>query len=106
LHAERRLAFPEQPQNCGGTGYGGGLARRDGFCKGARLFGHRKQPCRMKESTSFLKKRSKKLLSVTGSTKFTDFALMLRAIDKNFLLLFFKKEVLLPRPRRQFSFNI
>jgi multidrug efflux system outer membrane protein len=44
--------------------------------------------------TSFLKKRSKKLLSVSGSTESTWVGLGHGAIDKSFLLLFFKKEVL------------
>jgi hypothetical protein len=41
-----------------------------------------------------LKKRSKKLLSVSGGTEPTRVDLRLRAMGKSFLLLFFKKEVL------------
>jgi hypothetical protein len=42
-----------------------------------------------------LKKRSKKLLSVSGGTGAQDVAPAERAMSKSFLLLFFKKEVLL-----------
>jgi hypothetical protein len=44
------------------------------------------------ESCSFLKKRTKKLLSVSGSAVPSWGASSLGAIDKSFLLLFFKKE--------------
>jgi hypothetical protein len=47
----------------------------------------------MKEGrSSFLKKRSKKLLSVSGRTEPTRVASELGAMSKSFLLLFFKKE--------------
>jgi len=42
-----------------------------------------------------LKKRSKKLLYVSGCTGGSRLVLSLRAIDKSFLFLFFKKEILL-----------
>jgi hypothetical protein len=45
-------------------------------------------------SCSFLKKRTKKLLSVSGDTAFPRLRLARQAICKGFLLLFFKKEVL------------
>jgi hypothetical protein len=45
-------------------------------------------------SSSFLKKRTKKLLSVSGATEFTRLAPRRRATDKSFLVLFFKKELL------------
>jgi len=41
---------------------------------------------------SFLKKRTKKLLSVSDSTEFTRPKSVPVAMDKSFLLLFFKKE--------------
>jgi hypothetical protein len=47
-----------------------------------------------KESSSFLKKRTKKLLSVSGSTEATRMGPRLQATDKSFLVLFFKKELL------------
>jgi len=45
-----------------------------------------------KESCSFLKKRTKKLLSVSSVTEVTCFGSMDRAMNKSFLFLFFKKE--------------
>jgi hypothetical protein len=39
-----------------------------------------------------LKKRTKKLLSVSGNTEYTRVTRWLRAVGKSFLLLFFKKE--------------
>jgi hypothetical protein len=50
----------------------------------------------MKEKgrTSFLKKRSKKRLTVSGSAGAPRRPARLRATGKSFLLLFFKKEVL------------
>jgi NAD(P)-dependent dehydrogenase (short-subunit alcohol dehydrogenase family) len=51
---------------------------------------------RFKEaSSSFLKKRTKKLLSVAGGAILAHLVCLLDAIGKSFLLLFFKKEVLL-----------
>jgi hypothetical protein len=51
-----------------------------------------------------LQKRSKKLFSVSGGSSASQSGSVLRAIDKSFLLLFFKKEVLSTgcrhRPRR------
>jgi hypothetical protein len=47
-----------------------------------------------KERTSFLKKRSKKLLLIAASRPFKWANAVLPLIDKSFLLLFFKKEVL------------
>jgi len=47
-----------------------------------------------KVSSSFLKKRTKKLLSVTGGTQLAKLNHPPDAISKSFLLLFFKKEVL------------
>jgi hypothetical protein len=49
------------------------------------------------ERTSFLKKRSKKLLSVSGSTEPAHAGASPGAMSKSFLLLFFKKEALLPQ---------
>jgi hypothetical protein len=46
----------------------------------------------IKESTSFLKKRSKKLLQIGPGAP--DVAVCSDQMDKSFLLLFFKKEVL------------
>jgi hypothetical protein len=46
-------------------------------------------------SSSFLKKRTKKLLSIAGITELAPLDGMLAAIGKSFLLLFFKKEELL-----------
>src|SRR5277367_1761423 len=46
------------------------------------------------ESSSFLKKRTKKLFSVAGGTDSTHVGPLLRTKVKSFLLLFFKKEVL------------
>jgi hypothetical protein len=40
----------------------------------------------------FFEKRTKKLLSVSGSTEFTRPGPMQRAMSKSFLLLFFEKE--------------
>jgi hypothetical protein len=40
---------------------------------------------------SFLKKRTKKLLTVSGRTEFTRFGSVRREICTSFLLLFFKK---------------
>jgi hypothetical protein len=45
-------------------------------------------------SSSFLKKRTKKLLPLAGSTQFANPRRPLAASSKSFLLLFFKKEVL------------
>jgi len=45
---------------------------------------------KQKESTSFLKKRSKKLLLIASNRANT----VPLAIDKSFLVLFFKKELL------------
>jgi len=41
-----------------------------------------------------LKKRTKKLFSVSGATEFTRVGSMPQAMNKSFLFLFFKKEVL------------
>jgi hypothetical protein len=46
------------------------------------------------ESSSFLKKRTKKLLPLAGGTALAFLNRMLAAHSKSFLLLFFKKEVL------------
>jgi hypothetical protein len=46
----------------------------------------------VKEDSSFLKKRSKKLLLILDGTGGSLFAGWLRAMGKSFLLLFFKKE--------------
>jgi hypothetical protein len=49
----------------------------------------------MKEgSSSFLKKRTKKLLLIAASVRSQLAASVLPAIDKSFLVLFFKKELL------------
>jgi hypothetical protein len=48
------------------------------------------------EGTSFLKKRSKKLLPVAASRRSKRANSSLRATAKSFLVLFFKKELLLP----------
>jgi hypothetical protein len=42
--------------------------------------------------SSFLKKRSKKLLSVKGGTRLAHWHRLSDAMSKSFLLLFFKKE--------------
>jgi len=42
----------------------------------------------------FFEKRTKKLLSVAGSTEAADLDWLSDAIDKSLLLLFFRKEVL------------
>jgi hypothetical protein len=47
---------------------------------------------RKKKESSFLKKRSKKLLSVSGSTGAPHVPPRLRAMSKSLLLLFFRKE--------------
>jgi penicillin-binding protein-related factor A (putative recombinase) len=47
-----------------------------------------------KKACSFLKKRTKKLLSVLGDTEITYLKQGQREEGKSFLLLFFKKEVL------------
>jgi hypothetical protein len=44
------------------------------------------------ESSSFLKKRTKKLFSVTGITRVAWLNTVSDAMSKSFLLLFFKKE--------------
>ncbi len=44
------------------------------------------------ESSSFLKKRAKKLLSFAGSTRVAWLNTSSAAMSKSFLLLFFKKE--------------
>jgi hypothetical protein len=44
------------------------------------------------ESSSFLKKRTKRLLSTAGGAKLADLNRPLAAFCKSFLLLFFKKE--------------
>jgi hypothetical protein len=49
-----------------------------------------------KEGSSFLKKRSKKLLSVPGGTEPSCAGRGVGAMGKSFLLLFFKKEAFLP----------
>jgi hypothetical protein len=46
-------------------------------------------------SSSFLKKRTKKLLPVSGSMALKRVYPWVRATDKSFLVLFFKKELLL-----------
>jgi hypothetical protein len=48
-------------------------------------------------SSSFLKKRTKKLLSITPSMGATRLASLLRVTNKSFLVLFFKKELLSQR---------
>jgi hypothetical protein len=45
-------------------------------------------------SSSFLKKRTKKLLFVSGSTNAPWLIYVSEATDKSFLVLFFKKELL------------
>jgi hypothetical protein len=45
-------------------------------------------------SISFLKKRNKKLLPVSGGMGGSYLTSLLRATDKSFLFLFFKKEIL------------
>jgi hypothetical protein len=47
-----------------------------------------------KTSSSFLKKRTKKILSVMGNTGLAYLRCPLDPISKSFLLLFFKKEEL------------
>jgi hypothetical protein len=49
---------------------------------------------RNKESISFLKKRNKKLLFVSGGAGDSRLGSCLGATDKSFLVLFFKKELL------------
>jgi hypothetical protein len=49
---------------------------------------------RSKEESSFLKKRSKKLLSIASSDAFNQETWMLPVTGKSFLVLFFKKELL------------
>jgi hypothetical protein len=49
---------------------------------------------RQEGSSSFLKKRTKKLLLLAVSTSFNRAARMLPGTDKSFLVLFFKKELL------------
>jgi hypothetical protein len=44
--------------------------------------------------TSFLKKRSKKLLTIASPRRLEQEAVMLPVTDKSFLVLFFKKELL------------
>jgi hypothetical protein len=56
-----------------------------------RAPGHAKSADSEKES-SVLKKRSKRLLSVSGGTEIPWWTPELGAIDEGFLLLFFKKE--------------
>src|SRR5271165_1532504 len=48
----------------------------------------------MKQAPSFLKKRSKKLLSIRDRTETSVSNSVPKATDKSFLLLFFKKEAL------------
>jgi hypothetical protein len=48
-----------------------------------------------KGSCSFLKKRTKKLLPVSGGTELSCLGSVQRAMCKSFLLLFFKKEDLI-----------
>jgi hypothetical protein len=52
------------------------------------------------ERSSFLKKRSKKLLPISGSRRATQVGSLPPATDKSFLLLFFKKEDLAFAARR------
>jgi len=47
---------------------------------------------RLRRSSSFLKKRSKKLLLLFGNRTASLSPWLLEATDKSFLLLFFKKE--------------
>jgi hypothetical protein len=47
-----------------------------------------------KGSSSFLKKRTKKLLLVSGGSDVPALSDLLRATNKSFLVLFFKKELL------------
>jgi len=51
-----------------------------------------------KGRTSFLKKRSKKLLLITSSLPFKWANRVQPLTDKSFLVLFFKKELLASRP--------
>jgi hypothetical protein len=50
------------------------------------------EPLVAQESCSFLKKRTKKLLSVSGGAGASRVNAVLQAISKSFLLLFFKKK--------------
>jgi hypothetical protein len=54
---------------------------------------------------SFLKKGSKKLLSVSGASGYTCLGSVPRAMSKSFLLLFFKKEEssFLPLAKAEFA---
>jgi hypothetical protein len=49
---------------------------------------------RKEGSSSFLKKRTKKLLSVSGSMRGQRLSSVVAPRDKGFLVLFFKKELL------------
>jgi hypothetical protein len=49
---------------------------------------------RQKARSSFLKKRTKKLLSVSDSSELSSSNSVPVAMDKSFLVLFFKKEAL------------
>jgi hypothetical protein len=69
------------------------LARRLDPLLSGHLHGAAVSPS--KASSSFLKKRTKKLLSIAGGTVLANLDDLLNAISKSFLLLFFKKEVLL-----------
>jgi hypothetical protein len=62
-----------------------------------------------KGRTSFLKKRSKKLLFITGDTEATHLGKQQQASSKSFLVLFFKKErssFLTPVPNRARRANL
>jgi len=54
----------------------------------------RDRPEPKRKDCSFLKKRTKNFLSVSASTELTNSNAVPTAMDKSFLLLFFKKEVL------------
>jgi hypothetical protein len=53
-----------------------------------------------KLGSSFLEKRTKKLLSIASGAELALLARLLAAMSKSFLLLFFKKEVLSFSPPR------
>jgi hypothetical protein len=55
---------------------------------------HRKKGRQAEGSSSFLKKRTKKLLPIKGSTWFAYLNWRAGAKSKSFLFLFFKKDVL------------
>jgi hypothetical protein len=86
----RHDGVPQQPET--GGGWRGGRALGCQGRAGCLSHAENARKAKARKDCSFLKKRTKKLLTVKSRSAIASVRLELPAIDKSFLLLFFKKE--------------